>query len=402
MERNAEFGAFGGCHMFVNLFHALRRLGVPVTFNEWLTLQQALDENLAANSLTRFYAVARAVLVKTETHFDRFDRAFLDCFGHIKSDEELLRRIEERLQKMPPLELTEEEKRLVKELELEEIRAGFLDRLRNQDDQPHVGGNKAVGTRGRSPYGAWGYSPAGVRVGQGESRLRRAVQIAEQRSFRNYRDDVSLDVRSMKTALGYIRQIVREGPKDSLNVEETIRKTCRNAGDLELVWERARRARIKLLLLMDAGGTMEPYAELVSRLFSAAKDVVKDLQFYYFHNCVYQDLYTDIYQMRSVQTRKVLEAAGRDYKVIIVGDASMSPGELLNRNGAIDFWYENERPGIEWLTDIRKRFQKAIWINPEPDRWWASTTTVRMIREIFPMYELTLEGVRAGARALMR
>ena len=388
--------------MFLNLFHALRRQGVPVTFNEWLTLQQALDKNLASNSLTRFYAVARAVMVKTEAHFDRFDRAFLDCFAHIESDEELLKRIEERLQKMPPLELTEEEKRLVKELELEEIRAGFLDRLRNQDEQPHIGGNKAVGTHGRSPYGAWGYNPAGVRIGQGESLRRRAVQIAEQRSFRNYRDDVALDVRSMKTALGFIRQIVREGPKDSLNVEATVRETCRNAGELEFVRERARRARIKLLLLMDAGGTMEPHAELVSRLFSAAKDVVKDLRSYYFHNCVYQDLYTDIYQMRSVQTRKVLEAADRDYKVIIVGDASMAPGELLNRNGAIDFWYENDRPGIEWLTDIRKRFQKAIWLNPEPSRWWTSTATTRMIRNIFPMYELTLEGVRAGARALMR
>ena len=387
--------------MFINLFHALRRQGVPVTFNEWLTLQQALDENLAANSLTRFYGVARAVMVKTETHFDRFDRAFLDCFGHIKSDEELLRRIEERLRKMPPIELTEEEKRLVKELEPDEIRAGFLDRLRNQDNQPHVGGNRAVGTGGRSPYGAWGYNPAGVRAGQGESRHRRAVQIAEQRSFRNYRDDVALDVRSMKTALGYIRQVVREGPKDSLNVEETVRKTCRNAGELDFVWERARRSRIKLLLLMDAGGTMEPHAELVSRLFSAAKDVVKDLKFYYFHNCVYQDLYTDIYQMLAVPTRKVLDAADRDYKVIIVGDASMAPGELLNRNGAIDFWYENDRPGIEWLTDIQKRFQKAIWLNPEPSQWWTSTTTARLIRDMFPMYELTLEGLRAGARSLI-
>ena len=387
--------------MFLNLFHALRRQGVPVTFNEWLTLQQALDKNLAMNSLTRFYGVARAIMVKTEAHFDRFDRAFLDCFGHIKSGEDLLRRIEERLQKLPPLELTEEEKRLVKELELEEIRAGFLDRLRNQDDQPHVGGNQAVGTRGRSPYGAWGYNPAGVRVGQGESNRRRAVQIAEQRSFRNYRDDVVLDVRSMKSALGYIRRIVRDGPKDSLNVEETVRKTCRNAGELELVWERARRARIKLLLLMDAGGTMEPHAEIVSRLFSAAKDIVKDLKFYYFHNCVYQDIYTDIYQMRSVQTRKVFDEADRDYKVIIVGDASMAPGELLNVNGAIDFWYENDKPGIEWLAYIRKRFHKAIWLNPEPSRWWASTTTVRLIRDIFPMYELTLEGVRTGVRALM-
>ncbi|MDR1726594.1 MAG: VWA containing CoxE family protein [Acidobacteriota bacterium] len=388
--------------MFINLFQALRRHGVPVTFDEWLTLQAALGEDLAGGSLTRFYHLARATLVKTEAHFDRFDRAFLDCFSHIGTDAELLGRIEERLGKMPPLELTDEERRLVGALELEEVRKGFLDRLRNQDDMPHVGGNKAVGTHGRSPYGAWGYNPAGVRVGQGEGVHRRAVQIAERRSFRNYRDDVALDVRGMKTALGLIRQAVREGPKESLDVEGTVRATCRNAGELEFVWERARRKRIKLLLLMDAGGTMEPHAELVSRLFSAAKDVVKDLKPYYFHNCVYQDLYTDIRQMRSVPTRKVLEAVPGDYKAILVGDASMAPGELLRPNGAIDFWYENDRPGVEWLSDIRRRFPKAIWLNPDPRAWWDGTPTVGMVRSIFPMFELTLEGLRAGARALMR
>jgi len=388
--------------MFINLFHALRRQGVPVTFDEWLALQEALGEDLAGGSLTRFYHLARATLVKTEAHFDRFDRAFLDCFSHIGSEEGLLRRIEERLAKAPPLGLTDEEKRLVEALELDEVRKGFLDRLRNQDDRPHTGGKQAVGTHGRSPYGAWGYNPAGVRLGQDESRHRRAVQIAERRSFRNYRDDVALDVRGMKTALGLIRQAVREGPKECLDVEGTVRATCRNAGELEFVWERARRKRIKLLLLMDAGGTMEPHAELVERLFSAAKDVVKDLRSYYFHNCVYQDLYTDIRQMRSVPTRKVLEAVPGDYKVIFVGDASMAPGELLHPNGAIDFWYENDRPGIDWLTDIRNRFSSAVWLNPDPARWWDGTPTVRMVRALFPMFELTLEGVRAGARALMR
>ena len=386
--------------MFLNLFKALRRQGVSVTFNEWMTLQEALGDNLADSSLTRFYHLSRAILVKTEAHFDRFDRAFLDCFSHIESDEELIKKIEERLRKMPPLELTDEEKRLVGEIA--DVRQGFIDRLRHQDDRPHVGGNQAIGTHGRSPYGAWGYNPAGVRVGQYESRLHRAVQVAEKRSFRNYRDDVALDVRSMKTALSHIRQAVREGPKESLNVQETIRETCRNAGELEFVWERARRKRIKLLLLMDAGGTMEPHAELVSRLFSAAKDVVKDLKFYYFHNCVYQDLYTDIYQMRTVPTRKALDAVGRDYKVVFVGDASMAPGELLHPNGAIDFWHENDRPGIEWLTDICKRFSRTVWLNPEPERWWDATTTTRMIRNLFPMFELTLAGIRAGTRALMR
>jgi uncharacterized protein with von Willebrand factor type A (vWA) domain len=388
--------------MFINLFHSLRRHGVPVTFNEWLLLQNALSENLVDSSLTRFYFLARAILVKTEAHFDKYDQAFLECFGHIETDDDLIRTIEERLLRMPPLDLTEEEKRMVERLSLEEVRARFLEQLQRQDDTLHVGGNKAIGIRGRSTHGAWGYNPAGIRIGQHESRMRSAIQIAERRSFRNYRDDVTLDTRSIKTALSYIRQVVREGPKDTLDVDRTIDATCRNAGELEFIWDRARKKKIKLMLLMDAGGTMTPHTEIVSRLFSAAKDIVKDLRFYYFHNCVYQELYTDIWQMKAVSTRKVLEQIGRNYKVILVGDAYMAPSELMSPNGAIDYWYRNDRPGIEWLIDIRKRFRKAIWLNPEPSQWWASVPSTRMIQKIFPMYELTLSGMRSGARALIK
>jgi len=388
--------------MFIQFFHSLRRRGVSVTFNEWMVLQKALSENLADSSLTRFYYLARAILIKTEAHFDKYDQAFLDCFGHIESDEELIRTIEERLVKMPPLELSEEEKLMVEQLSLEEVRARFMEQLRNQDDELHVGGNRAIGVRGRSTHGAWGYNPAGIRIGQGESRMRSAIQIAERRSFQNYRDDVALDTRSIKTVLSYIRQVVREGPKDSLDIEGTIDATCKNAGELEFIWDRARKKRIKLMLLMDAGGTMAPHTELVSRLFSAAKDIVKDLQFYYFHNCVYQELYTDIGQMRAVATRKVLDQADRNYKVILVGDAYMAPSELLSPNGAIDYWYRNDRPGIEWLIDIRKRFRKVIWLNPEPEQWWHSVPSTRMIQKVFPMYELTLSGMRSGARALIK
>jgi len=388
--------------MFVSFFHSLKRRGVPVTFNEWMVLQNALSENLADSSLTRFYYLARAILVKSEGHFDKYDQAFLECFGHIESDDELIRTIEERLLRVPPLELSEEEKRLVERLSLEEVRSRFQDQLKNQDDELHIGGNKAIGIRGRSTHGAWGYNPAGVRIGQHESRMRSAIQIAERRSFQNYRDDMTLDTRSIKTALSYIRQVVREGPKDSLDVDGTIDATCRNAGELEFIWERARKKRIKLMLMMDAGGTMTPHADLVSHLFSAAKDIVKDLQFYYFHNCIYQELYTDIWQMKSVPTRKVLDQADPNYKVILVGDAYMAPSELLSPNGAIDYWYRNDRPGIEWLNDIRKRFRKAIWLNPEPEQWWSSVPSTRIIRKTFPMYELTLSGMRAGARALIK
>ena len=388
--------------MFVNLFRALKRHDVPVTLNEWMLLQQAISENLMESSFTRFYYLARSILIKTEAHFDKYDQAFLECFGDIESDTDLIQRIEEHLKKLPTLELTEEEKQMVQQLNLEELRERFRDRLLNQDDKPHAGGNRQVGVQGTSPFGAWGYNPAGVRIGQNISRHRRAIQVAEERTFKNYRDDVTLDTRAIKTVLSYIRQVVREGPRDVLDVDGTIDATCRNAGELEFVWERARKKRIKLMLLMDAGGTMEPHTDLVSRLFSAAKDIVKDLKFYYFHNCIYQELFTDIWHMKSIPTRKVLEEAGRNYKVILVGDAYMAPSELLTPNGAIDYWYRNDRPGIEWLVDIRKRFRKAIWLNPEPRAWWQSVPSTQMIRRVFPMFELTLEGMQAGTRALMK
>jgi uncharacterized protein with von Willebrand factor type A (vWA) domain len=388
--------------MFIGLFRALRRRGVPVTFNEWLLLQNALSENLMDSSLTRFYYLARAILIKTEAHFDKYDQAFLECFSHIESAEELAKMVEEEMLRLPELELTEEEKQMVEKLSLEEVRRNFMEQLQRKDFESHVGGNRAIGVRGRSTQGAWGYNKAGVRIGQHESRMRSAIQIAERRNFRNYRDDVTLDTRSIKTVLSYIRQVVREGPKDSLDLDGTIDATCRNAGELEFVWERARKKRIKLMLLMDAGGTMTPHADLVSRLFSAAKDIVKDLKFYYFHNCIYQDLYTDIWQLKTIPTRRVLEQTNRSYKVILVGDAYMAPSELLSPNGAIDYWYRNDRPGVEWLIDIRKRFSKSIWLNPEPNTWWASVPTTRVIQKIFPMYELTLSGMRSGARTLIK
>ncbi len=388
--------------MFINLFKALRKRGVPVTFNEWFLLQNALSENLMDSSLTRFYYLARSILVKTEAYFDKYDQAFLECFHHIESTDDLVRMIEKEMLRLPPLELTEEEKKMVEKLSLEKVRENFLNQLRDKNFHQHEGGNRAIGVRGRSTQGAYGYNPAGVRIGQNESRLHSAIQIAEHRSFKNYRDDLILDTRSMKMALSYIRQVVREGPKDQLAIDQTIDATCRNAGELEFVWERARKKKIKLMLLMDAGGTMIPHTDLVSRFFSAAKDIVKDFKFYYFHNCIYQDLYADISQFMSVPTRKVIEQTDRDYKVILIGDAYMAPSELLSPNGAIDFWYRNDRPGIEWLIDIRKRFRKVIWLNPEPASWWSMVPTNKIIRKIFSMHELTLAGLRSGARVLIK
>jgi uncharacterized protein with von Willebrand factor type A (vWA) domain len=363
-----------------------------VTFNEWLLLQNALSENLADSSLTRFYYLARAILIKTEAHFDKYDQAFLECFGHIESDEDLIRTIEERLLQIPPLDLTEEEKRMVEQLSLEEVRARFLEQLKNQDDELHIGGNKAIGIRGRSTHGAWGYNPAGIRIGQHESRMHSAIQIAERRSFKNYRDDVTLDIRSIKTVLSFIRQVVREGPKDSLDVDGTIDATCRNAGELEFIWDRARKKRIKLMLLMDAGGTMTPHTDLVSRLFSAAKDIVKDLQFYYFHNCIYQELYTDIWQMKAVSTRKVLDQANRNYKVIWSAMPAW-PEELLNANGAMIIGIAMTGRG-SMLIEIGSGSEK--YFNPSPKTGAIVVIVAPLGQKVFPMCALTMAGMRSG------
>lgn len=388
--------------MFINLFHALRRRGVPATFNEWLQLQNALDAHLMDSSLTRFYYLARAILVKTEAHYDKYDQAFLDCFGHIESTEELVKEVEAEMMNLPRLELSEEEKKLLEKLELDEVTARFMEQLRAKNFRRHEGGNQAIGVRGRSTQGRGGFHPSGLRVGPGGGRTGSAVQIAQRREFENYRDDVLLDTRSMKMALSYLRQVVREGPKDQLDLQRTIDATCRNGGELEFVWDRMKKKKIKLLLLMDAGGTMTPHAEMVSRLFSAAKDIVRDLKFYYFHNCIYQDLYTDIAQRKSLSTKKVLEQTDRRYKIILVGDAYMAPSELLSPNGSIEYWYRNDRPGIEWLMEIRRKFKKAIWLNPDPKKWWHTVPSAEAIDRIFPMYELTLQGLRAGSRALIK
>lgn len=388
--------------MFVNLFHALRSRGVPVTFNEWLLLQEALATNLADSSLTRFYHLGRALLIKSEAHYDKYDRAFLECFRHIESTEELVKEVEAELLKGRALDLTDAEKQMLEKLELDQVEANFLEQLRARNFRGHEGGSRAIGVRGRSTQGARGFNPAGVRVGQGASRMGSAIQIAERREYRNYRDDLILDTRALKLALSYLRQIVRDGPKDELQLDRTIDATCRNAGELEFVWDRRKKRKIKLMLLMDAGGTMTPHADVVSHLFSAAKDIVRDLKFYYFHNCVYQDLYSDMAQRKSIPTKKVLEQTDRNYKVILVGDGYMAPSELFSANGAIEYWYRNDRPGIEWLMDIRKRFKKVVWLNPDSRKWWSAIPTAQAISEIFPMYELTLSGLRSASRALIK
>lgn len=389
--------------MFINFFYSLKGYGVPVSIHEWITLHRALAENLNDCSLTKFYHIARAILVKNEIHFDRYDLAFLDTFKDIETTDEMLEKILEGLKKVKELHLSEEEKRQIEQLDLDQILKNFEEQLKQGHYKEHVGGNKAIGTGGRSTQGAWGYNPAGIRIGQGESRHKRAVQIAEKRTFRGYSSNITLDTRQMKVALSHLRSLLPIGPEEKLNLHETIDATCKNAGELEFVWETKEKKAAKVILLMDAGGSMTPYSQLVELLFSAASGQISRFKHYYFHNCVYQDLWRDIERGESMlSTADLIKSEDPDYKLILVGDAEMAPSELTWRNGAIDYWYHNDVPGIVWLQRLREKFRDSIWLNPLPRRSWDYVQTIRMIRDVYPMFELTLEGLDEGVKFLMQ
>jgi len=387
--------------MFINFFSNLKSSGVPVSMHEWITLHKALEQNLADSSLTKFYYLARSILVKNEIYYDKYDIAFLDTFKDIKTTDKMLEEILEGLKKIKELKLSEEEKKEIEELNLNEILKNFEEQLKKGHYKNHVGGNKAIGTGGKSTQGAWGYNPAGIRIGQYVSRHKRAVQIAEKRSFKNYSGNVTLDTRQMKVALSHLRSLLPIGPGHRLDLEATIDETCKNAGEIELVWKNKEKKASKVILLMDVGGSMTPYSKMVNRLFSASSSQINKFKHYYFHNCFYQHIWPDIERNNSISTIDFLKSEDPDYKVIIVGDAEMAVSELTWVNGAIDYWYHNDTPGMAWLQKIRTKFRDSIWLNPLPSRSWNYIQTVKMIREIFPMFELTLDGIDEGIKYLM-
>ena len=295
----------------------------------------------------------------------------------------------------------EEEKKQIEQLNLDQILKNFEEQMKQGHYKDHVGGNKAIGTGGRSTQGAWGYNPAGIRIGQGESRHKRAVQIAEKRTFRNYSSDITLDTRQMRVALSHLRSLLPMGQGEKLDLKKTIDETCKNAGEIELVWETKEKKSSKVMLLMDVGGSMTPFSELAERLFSAASSQISRFKHYYFHNCFYQDLWTDMERNKSISTLDMLKSEDSDYKVIIIGDAEMAPSELTWANGAIDYWYYNETPGIVWMQRLKEKFKDVIWLNPLPKRSWEYVHSIRMIRSVFPMFELTLDGLDEGVKFLM-
>lgn len=399
--------------MYTNFFYALRREGVPVSITEWMTLMEALSVGLAESSLSGFYYLARAILVKSESHFDQYDLAFQTYFQGMETPEQLLDQVSQWMENpLPPKMFSEEERNeLLKKLGLpdwESLKAALEERLRTQDGAHHGGGNW-IGTGGTSPFGHSGFHPGGVRIG-GESYGQSAVKVATERNYRDYRSDETLGVRQFEVALRKLRQFSTrlDGVKDQLDLEDTIDETCKNAGRLKLVWTRPRKNSVKVIVLMDVGGSMTPYANICSQLFSAVhkSSHFKDLKFYYFHNCLYDLLYLDASNnpKKAVKTEDILRSLNSDYKVIIIGDAAMAPSELMMSDGNIYWGIGNEEPGVTWLERVAKKFPYNVWLNPLPEKYWErvhGSQTLKIVRDMFPMFELTLEGLDRAIKKLM-
>jgi len=385
--------------MFTDFFYTLKERRVPVSLTEWMALMEALSKG-CINNLDEFYYLARAILVKSESYYDQYDVAFQQCFKGIQAPAEFAEQILEWLN--DPFNrklLSPEEKAMLDMMGLDELIEELEKRLREQDEQ-HDGGNYWIGRGGTSPFGHSGAHPAGFRIG-GPGGGRGAMKIAEERRFRNYRHDLTLDVRQIKVALTQLRQLNRIGPEE-LDLENTIDATCKNAGELEFIWKRSRKNAVKLLLLMDVGGSMEPFAQLCSLLFSAAHSSshFKDFQYYYFHNCVYDYVYKDIERRDRVIIDHMLRTTDPDYKVVLVGDACMATSELIDSLGSIYYYERNNKAGIMRLKQIAQHFHHSVWLNPETQSYW-NHPTITTIGKVFPMYELTIEGLAQAVKKLI-
>lgn len=391
-----------GGQLFLEFFFTLRARGVPVTTHNWLALIDALSRGLHGASLDGFYQVARCLLVSSEVHYDEFDRVFAQVFRGVEADvRDLLAGVEAWLRDPKALaELDEATRAALQALDLETLRRELLDRLQRQKER-HDGGNRWVGTGGTSPFGQGGQNPAGVRIG-GQGGGRSALAVADARRFQGFRKDVVLDTRQIAAALRRLRRLSREDGKLELDLDATIDATARNCGDIEVVLSPERHSQVRALLLLDVGGSMDPHAHLVSRLFSAAHQGggFKELRSYYFHNCVYGRVYEDAQFRKPVATQSLLRELDAKWTVILVGDAYMHPGELMMTSG--DWWSSSRGPsGLSWLAKLADRFPRSVWLNPEQPSLWRSGTIAEIAR-VFPMFQLTLAGLDDMVKFLRR
>ena len=397
--------------MFNKFFYTLKEKGLKVTLTEWLTLQDALNQNLCHSSLTEFYYVARMILVKSETEFDKFDMAFEECFKAVQKDTEITKEMLKWLDKPDMTEILHEEARdhlnKTEDIQVneEDVKQKFNDRLRDQDSE-HNGGSYWIGTMGKTSFGNTGGNIGGIRVG-GSTGYQSAFEVIGARKYRDFRDDRVLDNRQFQQALRKLRQFSTklDIPKTELDINGTIDKTCNNGGYLQIVMEKPRKNAVKLLLLMDSGGTMIPYTTLLSELFQSVhkSNHYKDVKIYFFHNCIYSHLYKtpECENGDWVETEWVFRNLDSDYKVIIVGDAAMAPEELYSKTGN----YRGPNGGLsgmEWLQLMKSHFKKIVWMNPKMapgNAPWREAETA--IKEMLPMYKLSVDGLNKAMQKLM-
>ena len=390
--------------MLVRFFFMLRDGGVRVSITEFLTLLEVLQRRLAAYSVDEFYYLARACLVKDESLYDRFDRVFSAHFKGIQDvfGDDFAEIPEDWLQAQFERLLSDEEKAMIESLGgWEKLMETLRQRLEEQEGR-HEGGSKWIGTGGTSPFGAYGYNPEGIRIGQEGSRHRRAVKVWDRREFANLDDSVELGTRNLKVALRRLRKFAREGAAEELDLPDTIESTARNAGLLDIRMVPERHNAVKVLLFLDVGGSMDDHVKVCEELFSAARGEFKHLEYFYFHNCVYEGVWKDNARRHSDRTplMEVLHKYPADYKLVLVGDATMSPYEIHYPGGSVEHW--NEESGAIWMKRLLDTYPKAIWLNPEPQQRWDYTPSIRMISELMEerMYPLTVSGLEDAMREL--
>ncbi|MDD4378001.1 MAG: VWA domain-containing protein [Eubacteriales bacterium] len=394
--------------MFIDFFYLLRGSGLPVTMDQWLCLMNALEMGLANSSLMEFYYLCRNILVNRESDYDKFDMAFAEYFKGVESVKDIPDELWNWLNQNELERDIMDKPDSAKEYDFDSLMQMFKERL-NEQHEKHDGGNYWIGTGGTSPMGHGGYNPAGIRVG-GTSRHQSAIKVAGERKFRDFRQDNTLDTRQFQMAFRKLREFSTrvDGEKNELDVEGTIDATCNNGGLLKIVYNKPRKNTVKLLLLIDSDGSMSRYSSLCNRLFHAVDQSthLKDLKVLYFHNCIYDYLFTtpDCSHGHKIETDWALGNFGSEYKVIFVGDGAMSPYELLAKGGNQDWYSYNMEPGITWLKKFRDKYNKCIWLNPiKKDRWdWTyGAQTIGHIRNVFPMFELTLDGLDGGIKKLL-
>ncbi len=389
--------------MLIEFFFKLREYRLPVTIRELLDLLGALNKGVIFASTDEFYYLARLTLIKDESHYDKFDRAFADYFEGVESIDLIGDDIpEEWLRKQFEKNLTDEEKAQIEALGgLDEVMKAFEERLKEQKER-HQGGNKWVGTGGTSPFGAYGYNPEGVRIGQDGNRSFSAVKVWDKRTFKNLSGDAELGTRNIKLALRKLRRFARTGATDELDIRSTISSTARNAGYLDLKMVPERHNAVKVLMFFDVGGSMDAHIQSCEELFSAARAEFKHLEFFYFHNCVYENVWVDNKRRTTegIPIQDIIHKYGRDYKVLFVGDATMGPYEITYPGGSVEHW--NEEPGAVWMQRLLNHFEHAAWLNPQLPQYWNYYHSISIINELVEerMFPLTLDGISQAIKTV--